>query len=428
MLRTALVALSVLLCTTLFGALPAGAEDDPVTAYNEANEQLAQLVLEREALEASIALSMVGERAALAKLDGAEATLARLVNERRANDERRAATVQRIAQVEEQSPTLENTAQALERQIAGHERWLLDGEAPRARGSVAYRTALLERDELSGDQAAISAALAEVRAVEAADVTELGRLNTEITSWERQADGLSRQVGTQRGRALEAHARLAKVQKEGIELVESIRDQVSHLRRLGYPIGAGFAAEGLLPVAAPVDWPAAAPRGYAFPVGSSSPALRAGEPIRAEPGAPLPVSLPAVTWTLPVNGPITTPYGDSTPYQPAHWAIDVGSRLYQPVLAAADGVVEFAGLAAGDNRLASYGMVIAIRHDERLASLYAHLDDRAYGALVQPGETVKQGQVIGYVGLTGNTTGPHVHFEARLDGRPFDPLLLTKGS
>jgi murein DD-endopeptidase MepM/ murein hydrolase activator NlpD len=71
-------------------------------------------------------------------------------------------------------------------------------------------------------------------------------------------------------------------------------------------------------------------------------------------------------------------------------------------------------------------MVVAIRHDELLTSLYAHLDDRAFGGLVQPGDTVTQGQVIGYVGLTGNTTGPHVHFEARLDGRPFDPLLLVR--
>jgi murein DD-endopeptidase MepM/ murein hydrolase activator NlpD len=128
---------------------------------------------------------------------------------------------------------------------------------------------------------------------------------------------------------------------------------------------------------------------------------------------------------LPVNGSVTTPFGDATPYQAAHWAIDYGTRLYEPVRAAADGVVEFAGLAVADNRLASYGMVVVIRHGERLTSLYAHLDDRAFGASVQPGDAVKQGQVIGYVGLTGNSTGPHLHFETRLDTQPFDPLLLV---
>jgi murein DD-endopeptidase MepM/ murein hydrolase activator NlpD len=425
-LRSALLALCISLCAALFGAAPVGADADPVASFNEVNEQLAQLLLEREALELSISHAMAAERAELARLDAAEGTLARLVGERRANDERRAEIVQRIAFAEAQAPALESHAQAIERQVDAHERWILDGETPRLRGSVAYRSALSVRDQLSDNRASVLSGLTEVRASESAAVVELGRLNTEIGFWERQADALSRQVGVQRGRALGAHARLTAIQKEALELVGTIRDQVTQLRRLGYPIGAGFAAEGLAPVAPPVEWPAAAPRGYVVPAGSSSPALRGGEPLRADPGTPLPPSLPAVKWTVPVRGTVTTPFGDSTPYQPAHWAIDIGARLYEPVRASADGVVEFAGLAAGDNRLASYGMVIAIRHDERLTTLYAHLDDRAYGALVQPGETVRQGQVIGYVGLTGNSTGPHVHFEARLDGRPFDPLLLTQ--
>ena len=426
--RNAFLALCLALCTALLGAVPASAQagpgPDPVAAYNDANDQLAQLALEREALEASISLAMGAERAALERLGTVEQTLSGLVSDRRENDRRRAELAERIALAEEQVPALETQASVLDRQVGAHERWLIDGEIPRARGSLAYRDALRARDQLAEDRAAITGILTEVRASESADVLELGRLNTEITFWEGQADGLSRQVGTQRGRALGFNARLSAVQRKGLELATVIRDQVDQLRGLGYPIGASFAAEGLPPVAPPVEWPATPPRGYIVPAGSSSPALRAGEPLRAEPG----VTLPEVTWTLPVRGIITTPFGDSTPYQPAHWAIDVGSRLYEPVRAAADGVVEFAGLAAGDNRLASFGMVVAIRHDERLTSLYAHLDDRAYGALVQPGEEVKQGQVIGYVGLTGNTTGPHVHFEARLDGRPFDPLLLAKPS
>jgi murein DD-endopeptidase MepM/ murein hydrolase activator NlpD len=365
-LRTALAALCIVLCTALSGTLPAHAEGDPVGAYNDANEQLAQLALEREALEASISVAMGAERAALERLTTTEGTLSRLVTDRRENDQRRAEIAQQIAETEAQAPALEQTAAALDRQIDAHERWLLDGDAPRARGSQAYRRALTSREQLSGDRAAVSAALSDVRESEAADVHELGRLNTEITFWEREADALSRQVGRQRGRALDANARLASVQKNGLELVETIRDQVTQLRRLGYPIGAGFAADGHAPVAPPVEWPVAAPRGYAFPIGSSSPALRASEPYRAETGAPLPTPLAQVTWTLPVRGIITTPFGDSTPYQAAHWAVDIGSRLYEPVRAAADGVVEFAGLAAGDNRLASYGMVIAIRHEASL--------------------------------------------------------------
>ena len=429
--RPSIVALAILFVAAVWLALspsPIHAETDPVTAYNEANDRLAQLILEREALEASISTATVAERSALQRLDDAEGTLSRLVADRRATALRRAETAARIEQVEAQAPMLESVAASLEREIQGHERWLLEGEPLRALGSRAYRSALDARDRLSGDRDATTSALAHVRERETSDVLELGRLNTEIVFWEQQGDALSRQVGRERSRALNANARLLKVHKDGLELAGAIRDQVGELRRLGYPIGVGFAAEGFMPVPAPLDWPAAAPRGYVIPSGALAGALRAAEPIRAEPGqpAPLPVPLPEMAWTIPVRGPVTTPFGDSTPYQPAHWAIDIGSRLYEPIRAAADGVAEFAGLAAGDNRLASYGMVIVIRHDERLTSLYSHLDDRAYGALVLPGEPVKQGQVIGYVGLTGNTTGPHLHFEARLDGRPLDPLLLVK--
>lgn len=401
----------------------ASAELDPVALYNEANDQLSRLLLEREALERAVADAMAAERTSLSRLDDAEGKLGRLVADRRANDQRRAELVGRAAQVEAQAPALERQAAAVDRHIAGHERWLLEGERPRIAGSRAYRTALDARDQLSGDRAAASTVIASVREEEASHVGELGRLNTEITFWERQADALSRQVGSQRARALGASARLSTVHRDGLELAGAIRDRVAELRRDGYPIGVGFAAEGKAPVPAPLDWPASAPRGYVLPTGTSTGALRAAEPLRAEPGLALPI--PASTWSMPVRGVITTPYGDSTPYQPAHWAIDIGSRLYEPVRASADGVVEFAGLAAGDNRLASYGMVVVVRHGERLTSLYAHLDDRAYGALVQPGEPVTQGQVIGYVGLTGNTTGPHVHFETRLDGRPLDPRLLV---
>ena len=88
--------------------------------------------------------------------------------------------------------------------------------------------------------------------------------------------------------------------------------------------------------------------------------------------------------------------------------------------------MEFAGLAASENRLASYGMVVLLRHDDRVTSVYAHLDDRAHGISVIAGDTVQKGQILGYVGLTGYSTGPHLHFEVRLDGQPLDPLLVVK--
>ncbi|MGI8424009.1 MAG: peptidoglycan DD-metalloendopeptidase family protein [Chloroflexota bacterium] len=425
----ALRALVGAICASLLLASPSGAElvlsPDAVAIYDDANEQLAQLLIEREVLAASIVEATSAERVSLGRFGAVEGTLARLVDDRRENARRREDASQRLSQVEARAPALDAHAAGLDRQLAGHERWLLEGERPRLTGSRAYRSTLDARVALSEDRAAATRAAAAVRAEEVTEVLDLGRLNTEISFWEREADALSRQVGTHRARALGAHARLGEIQKSGLELSEAISAQLAALRRAGYLVGASFASDGRTPVAEPIQWPAQPARGYVLPIGSPTAGLRASEPLQRDSAASRALTLPAQTWVLPVRGSVTTPYGDATPYQPAHWAIDVGSRLYEPVRAAADGVADFVGLAAGDNRLASYGMVVVIRHDDRLMSLYAHLDDRAFGGLVQPGEAVKQGQVIGHVGLTGNTTGPHVHFEVRFDGRPIDPLLLV---
>jgi murein DD-endopeptidase MepM/ murein hydrolase activator NlpD len=290
-----------------------------------------------------------------------------------------------------------------------------------------YQAAITARDQLSGDRDATLEALTAIRTEQALAVQELGRLNTEVTFWERQADTLSRQVGGVRAGALGATARLAEVQKTGTELAAHIQDQVRALRAAGHPVGTALVADGPAVIPEPLIWPTASPKGYVLPTGPSALPMRTGEPLALD-RAQLPPPVKAVLtapWSLPVKGIITTTYGDGTPYQAAHWAVDVGARLYEPVRAAADGTVEFAGLAVGDNRYASYGMIVVVRHEGGLTSLYAHLDDRAYGAALQPGDAVQKGQVLGYVGLTGNTTGPHVHFEVRLDGQPIDPLLLV---
>jgi len=96
----------------------------------------------------------------------------------------------------------------------------------------------------------------------------------------------------------------------------------------------------------------------------------------------------------------------------ADWAIQRGT----PILAAGDGVVEKAGWATG------YGREIEIRHANGYETLYAHQSGFAKG--IEPGVHVRQGQVIGYVGSSGMSTGPHVHFEIRINHRPVDPLRV----
>jgi murein DD-endopeptidase MepM/ murein hydrolase activator NlpD len=69
-----------------------------------------------------------------------------------------------------------------------------------------------------------------------------------------------------------------------------------------------------------------------------------------------------------------------------------------------------------------YGLYIVVVRDPRLSTLYGHLD----WPLVQPGEVVAAGQAIALMGSTGNSTGPHLHFEVRIAGVPVDPLPLIK--
>ncbi len=102
----------------------------------------------------------------------------------------------------------------------------------------------------------------------------------------------------------------------------------------------------------------------------------------------------------------------------AHLGVDFGGRTGTPVMAAADGRVKFAG------RLGGYGNVIKIRHRDGFLTLYAHLHKFRRG--IRRGKYVKKGQVIGYIGSTGMSTGPHLHFGLYKNGRPVNPLGVIK--
>ena len=138
------------------------------------------------------------------------------------------------------------------------------------------------------------------------------------------------------------------------------------------------------------------------------------------------------SWRLPVRGPITQPFGPSaltleppavyggTAYAHFHAAIDIAARLYTPVVAASDGIVTFVG------HLPDGAEVVLIAHAGGYVSLYAHLDDTFAPPPRKVGERVNSGDVIGYVGLTGITTGPHLHFGVTQAGQPTDPLSLIR--
>ncbi|MGH2348678.1 MAG: murein hydrolase activator EnvC family protein [bacterium] len=132
-------------------------------------------------------------------------------------------------------------------------------------------------------------------------------------------------------------------------------------------------------------------------------------------GPPLPPGRRVGRFLLPARGVLTSGFGYRRHpifrTRRMHTGIDIAAPRGTPVLAAADGTVIYAGWFGG------YGKIVALDHGGGVSTLYAHLS----AILVPAGRRVTRGQVIGRVGSTGYSTGPHVHFEVRINGRPVDP-------
>ena len=134
------------------------------------------------------------------------------------------------------------------------------------------------------------------------------------------------------------------------------------------------------------------------------PVLPAAEPAAAPPPPP-----PPPQFVRPGTGRLTSGYGSR--WGRLHAGIDIGAPSGQSVRAAAGGVVSYSGWMGG------YGNIVLIDHG-RLTTAYAHLSARS----VRVGQSVSRGGTIGRVGSTGNSTGPHLHFETRLGGSPVNPM------
>lgn len=118
----------------------------------------------------------------------------------------------------------------------------------------------------------------------------------------------------------------------------------------------------------------------------------------------------------PVKGLVTAGYGyrqsPFTGQREMHEGLDVAAPHGSPILATADGVVSFSG------PLAAFGNVVFINHGHGFTTFYAHNSSNR----VKEGQQVKRGEVIAYVGTSGRTTGPHVHYEVQVNGTTVNPL------
>jgi murein DD-endopeptidase MepM/ murein hydrolase activator NlpD len=133
----------------------------------------------------------------------------------------------------------------------------------------------------------------------------------------------------------------------------------------------------------------------------------AGETLPPETGPGL--------FSWPASGPITSPFGVRTDPMTGqarrHNGIDIGAPMGATISAAASGTVIYAGWESG------YGNTIVIDHDGAVSTLYGHCSQ----IFVSNGQEVQRGQAIGAVGSTGRSTGPHLHFEVRVNGVAVDP-------
>jgi murein DD-endopeptidase MepM/ murein hydrolase activator NlpD len=127
-------------------------------------------------------------------------------------------------------------------------------------------------------------------------------------------------------------------------------------------------------------------------------------------------SMDGVSMVWPTTGRITSPFGPRTHpifhTHEFHTGVDIGARWHSDVRAALSGIVRFAGSMGG------YGRIIILDHGNGLETAYSHLDR----VLVIRGQRVEQRELIGLVGSTGWSTGPHVLFEVRKNGRPVNPI------
>jgi murein DD-endopeptidase MepM/ murein hydrolase activator NlpD len=123
-------------------------------------------------------------------------------------------------------------------------------------------------------------------------------------------------------------------------------------------------------------------------------------------------------FAVPLDGPLHSRFGSR--WGRTHWGLDIAVLGTNRVRAALAGTVDAVGYLNG---YSGYGNVVRIKHEDGRRTLYAHLESFS----VKPGQWVARGETIGRAGCTGSCTGPHLHFEVRVGGRPIDPLPFLRG-
>ena len=239
-----------------------------------------------------------------------------------------------------------------------------------------------------------------VNRTDRANVEQVGITQTAITAQREQLkteqETLERVAAQQRQIAADAEELRndrALALAATSERVKSLQGQETHLEAESRDLAA------LARRAETVAAAAAASRAAAAPVTAAAPA-----------SAPVSSSVSTGGFVWPTGGPVTSGFGYR--WGRMHEGIDIGAPEGQPIVASSAGVVSYAGVMGG------YGNIVLIDHGNGITTAYAHQS----AIQVSTGTSVGAGQQIGLVGNTGQSTGPHLHFEVRVGGSPRDPL------
>jgi murein DD-endopeptidase MepM/ murein hydrolase activator NlpD len=136
------------------------------------------------------------------------------------------------------------------------------------------------------------------------------------------------------------------------------------------------------------------------------------KPTAAAPTAPVIAITPGM-FQWPTTRRAISGWTFHDPANPGHIGLDIAAEMWDPIVAVADGMVIFAEWGGG------YGNLVIVEHGDGWRTYYAHFSE----IVVEVGQEVRQGELLGGAGTTGYSTGPHLHFEIRYQGRPVDPHI-----
>ena len=367
-LLAAFVAAVLLVC-----AVPAVAgSSDPRQQQEDARRRRAEAASQLDALESS---DRQLESAVAALDDNVRAQSARVASARQAAS----AAEARLAAVKAQ---VERTQARLGRIRTDLEKTAIDAYVHPAGNALTELMGSENLNEASRKQALLQqVTMSQTDLLDQLDATE-----EDLVQQRKEVEVVAEEAIAKRSEAEQRLGELESARAEKVRLEQALDERIAHIR--GEAAALAREESRLAEVISRAD---------------------AARVVAASPSDAAPTSASGAGLIWPARGPVTSEYGYR--WGRLHAGIDIGAGTGAPIYAAKSGQVIQAGSMGG------YGNVVVIDHGGGFTTLYAHQSRIA----TSNGASVSRGQVIGYVGSTGHSTGPHLHFETRVNGEPQNP-------